>query len=169
MFKHLAARSREEGGFTLVELTAYIAVLTILIGSATYSFVAMREISMVNGGATQVKMAMERALSVARNENQGVTLTFYGSAAAGHPNSYTIERNDGTPEQPVAGASYYQSDPPYYVRLQEGGSQLKIASDVTIVYSPDGTLLNVTPGVVTVSYGGRSKAVSINQFGEVVL
>ncbi len=130
MIKHIVARSRDEGGFSLIELVMYMLILSVMIGTATYVFLSMRDVSAVNNAAQEVKTVMERGLNLAQAENQGVTLTFYGPGSL-HPNTYSFLKEDGTSEQPPMGSSYFTEGATYYIELQEG-SGVTIASTVSI-------------------------------------
>jgi type II secretory pathway pseudopilin PulG len=165
--KHIIARSRDESGFTLIELVMYILILSIVLGTATYFFISMRDVSVINNAAQEVKTAMQHGLNMAQSQNQRVTLNFY-AAGATHPNSYSFVKEDGTSEEPAIGNSFTLDGSVYYIELQEGRADLNIAADISIVYDVQGTILNITStGSVVVSFGGRSRTISINPNGEV--
>ncbi len=170
MIEKLSARSREESGFTLVELIAYILILSIISGLAVFNYMNMRETSQLNAAAEQVKAAMDNAVNLAVNQNRTVTLTFNDSN-----NTYEVSTSYVDPygttittsEQPPAGVSYDEEGGKYINKLLDGQSDLSIESAATIVIQPQGVLMNITPASVTISCGGKSKTVSINELGNV--
>jgi type II secretory pathway pseudopilin PulG len=165
VLKHIAARSRDESGFSLIELVMYMLILTVMLGTATYFFISMRDVNAVNNAALEVKTAMGRGLNMAQAQNQSVTLTFYGPGTL-HPNTYSYVKEDGTSERPPMGTAYFTEGVTYYIKIQEG-SGVAIAATVSTVFDIQGTLMSITPVNVTVSYSGRSKVVSMNSNGEI--
>jgi type II secretory pathway pseudopilin PulG len=165
--KYLFERSKDEGGFSLIELVMYMIILAVLLGTAVIGFASMRTTSLLNNSSAQVKVGMDHALNIARNENQLVTMNFYNSGTAGHPNSYAFFRADGTQEVPAKGSSYYEEGGVYYIKLLNGDSGVTMAGNVSVVFNPQGTVLSVTPASVVVSYSGKSRTVSVSANGEV--
>ena len=168
VIKHIIARSGDESGFTLLEMVMYILILSVMIGTATYFFISMRDVSSVSNAAVEVKTVMERGLNLAQTQNQKVTLTFYGPGSL-HPNTYSFEKADGTSEQPPMGSSYFTEGAVYYIELQEG-SGVAISSTEIIEFDPQGTLMTITfdpDGSVTVNRSGKSKTVTINSNGDI--
>lgn len=165
--EYLFNRSRDEGGFTIVELALYMILLLILVSIAVFSFANMQSTSLLNSSATQAKFAVEHALNVARNENQLVTMHFYGSSTAGHPNSYDYIKADNTQDRPPGGSSYYTESGVYYVKMVSGESGVTIESDVTMVFNPQGTVLTVTPADIVIKFSGKSRTIHVNATGQV--
>ena len=61
-----------------------------MLSTAVLGFASIQNTSVLNNASTQVRVAMEHALNIAKNENQTVTMTFYGSASTTHPNTFEI-------------------------------------------------------------------------------
>lgn len=169
MIKHIIARARDERGFTLIELVMYVLILSIILGTATYFFVSMRDVNVLTNAGAEVETVMKRGYNLALNENQTVTLTFYGPGSA-HPNTYSIVKEDGTSEGPALGDSFIADGGVNYIELQDGKEGLRVAATVVIVYDSQGTLFSVTStGPVTISYSSWSRVISINSNGEVTI
>lgn len=171
--EYLFGRAKDEGGFSLLELIVYIFILSIILSTAVLGFASMQNTSVLNNSSTQIKVAMEHGLNIAKNENQTVTMTFYGSAST-HPNTYAYARSDidtgkpmGTQEVPAKGVSYSTDSGVYYIKLLTGDSGVAIGSDVTVVFDPQGTVLTVTPASVVISCSGKSRTISVSANGEV--
>ena len=165
--EYLFGRSKDEAGFSLFELMTYMLILGIVLSTAVLGFASIQNTSVLNNSSTQIRVAMEHALNIAKNENQMVTMTFYGSASTTHPNTFKYVRADGTQEVPAKGVSYSTESGVYYIKLLTGTSGVAIGSDVTVVFDPQGTVLTVTPASVAISCSGKSRTISVSANGEV--
>lgn len=170
MLEKVFSRARDEDGFNLIELMVYILILAVMLGTATYFFISVRDVNSLNAAAIEVRSALERGFNMANAQNQRVTLSFYGPGS-NYPNTYAFKKNDGSSEPPPLGSAYFTEqaggNTVYYIKLQQGDSGLAIAASVDVVYDNQGTLMTVSPASVTVSRAGRSKTLSINANGEI--
>lgn len=148
-----AAGRREtvfQAGFTVIELSAVLLVMGILLGVASLNFSQVSSLTKLSGAKRQVEEAIERAKTSARQENVTYRIHFYSSDEA-HPNTFEFYRN--TPEssgsgttwsmRPVDGSVTGESvtvegeglEKHYYVRVAEGA---QVQETVCIMIRPYG-------------------------------
>jgi Tfp pilus assembly protein PilE len=166
--RYLIERSRDERGFSIIELAMYLLILSVLLSVSVLSYQNMRTTSLLNDATIQIKVAMDRAFTIAKSENQRVTLSFWSTGD--YPNCYNYTRAvDTNKEVPAAGISYTK-DPTsgvYYIKLLGGNSGVTIASNISVVFDPQGTVMLVTPTSVVISYSGKSRTIAVAANGEV--
>lgn len=169
----LSSRCGKEGGFTIIELMVYLTILGILAGTAVFGYSNMRNISQVNGAADQVKIAIESALETATSRGCIVTLEFDDSSDTYSVTTKETAESDEEPLKPPTAASYTQGgDGVYHVMLLDGQDDVTIDNNLTIVYTPDGVMMDITfngasgSGSVTVSSGDKSRTISVNSMGQ---
>ncbi len=184
-----ASRLREQGGFTFVELSVYVMLLGIILSVSVLSYHNILTVNTLSNAQRQIKAAMQRAFSIAQNEDVKTTLKIYGRGHGAYPNSYTYLRGNDSdesnvstwqypPERPLptmSSAGYQLTGNGFYVfKPADGAGGVEIQSDATIVFNPRGTVIRVEDAsgnpasfTVTVTYRGRSASVTVNSSGEV--
>jgi prepilin-type N-terminal cleavage/methylation domain-containing protein len=152
--------NRHDEGFTLVELMVAVTVLGIILALVVLNWGGITRENSLSAAQKQVEGALKRAKTAATQENVAYIITFYASGA--HPDAYAFWRPGGTAPENKSVAGESESDG--YISL---GNGVNVVSDVSITFTPAGTMLTATPGTVNLEMGGDGRSVSIDSNGRI--
>ncbi len=172
--------SKEDRGFTLVELMVVMLIIGIVIFAGVLEFRSVNANTRMNSAVSQVSRSLQDAYSMAQAEKVKVTVKFYSNTDtdAAKRNKYEVLRGDANePVRPPAGVSYDKVNNSYYCKMPNGASQPTITAAVTMVFKPMGSTTRLydetssaprASASLTLAYTGLSdKIITVNSEGEV--
>lgn len=159
-------------GFTLVELSITVLILGVIIGLGILSYTNISRGMALSAARKQVMAALERAKACARQENVTYMITFYSEQDPAHPNMFEFRNRVEeagawvvkSVDRSVSGEEIVRDGESYYVKVSSG---VKIATTVSVTFTPRGTEMSITPATVTLKVGNRNAQVSIDAAGKV--
>ncbi len=189
LYHRKARRGDDEDGFSLMELSIVVLLISILLVIATLSYANASSNTRMSGAKKQIESAISRAKTAARQQNATYQLIFYTNENVANANSFEFRRNvkgpDGswtmTPvDESVSGEKVSKSGDNTYIRVMEGVKITgcnEIPGDVIIVnFRPSGTTMSVygtggsggpasQPVTINIATGGLTGSVVINSLG----
>lgn len=163
-------------GFTLIEVTIVVFILGILLAVGALSYVSIRKGMNMSGAKKQVEEAMQRAKTVARQENITYRLVFYPGETSS-PSTYEFYSNVEDPTNPgswqmvpvnksVTGETVSEEDGHWYIQVPHG---VRVTNEqTTITFTPKGMMMIVTPAAtINLQIGDVNSSVSISDDGTI--